>query len=147
MALPLWILRGLQMQTKHKCGLAALFSLATISIILDIVRTVGTLSETSTNFYLGAIYNIVEIELAVIVSTLVAYRTLFSTQRKRSSNHRSITPHPQGRVYTRTSTSLYAKEERWLRLDTITDDSFQHCKNVPIGRSIEDDKIMMRTVA
>jgi len=98
MALPLWMLRRLQMPIGQKIGLGALFSLATIGIIFDIVRTVYSIrAEAASFFYIAVLFDIIEIEIAVIISTLIAYRKLFGQHEKRSTSYRNL-------LYTRNTT-------------------------------------------
>ena len=93
------MLSSLQIQWKQKVGLIVLFSLAAIGIVLDILRTVVNLNATTDADALKeVVYNVVELELAVIISTLIAYRSLFSTQRNRSTSDR-ITPQGQRSRY------------------------------------------------
>ena len=83
MALPLWMLKGLQMPTSRKVGLGCLFCLAFVDITFDILRTVYTMDgETAT---LGTIWDTLEVQFAVIISCLPTYRSLFSTVRKREA--------------------------------------------------------------
>ena len=84
MALPLWMLKDLKVQTFQKIGLAFIFSLATVCVVLDIVRTVEALHSNQ------ALYTILEINFVVIISCLPSYRALASVaQKRRKSSKRS----------------------------------------------------------
>ena len=79
------------MHAKTKAGLALLFSLATIGIVFDIVRTVYTISAEATQFYYEAVlFDTIELGLAVIISTLVSYRHLFGEQKRKVKSGRRL---------------------------------------------------------
>ena len=83
MALPLYMLKGLQMPTSRKVGLGCLFCLAFVVIAVDIIRTVITIDGSPVT--LGTVLDFLEPQLAVIISCLPTYRSLFSTVRKREA--------------------------------------------------------------
>ena len=84
MALPLWMLHTLHMRLKQKIGSGALFSLATIGILAGIMRTVYSIrDQTSASICITVLLNILELELAVIISTLVTYRIVFNKDTKK----------------------------------------------------------------
>ena len=105
MLLPIWMLKALQMQSKQKYGLATLFSMAIIIVIFEIIRTAYTIrlySEPRPEpTYRVSVYTLMEAELAVIISALISYRPLFSTQRKRNAVHRYLSQHKGSRAYSR----------------------------------------------
>ena len=80
MALPLDMLKGLQMSTKAKIGLAGIFCLATITIAFDILRAIEILTK---NNHTGstALWTNLESAVAVIVSCLPSFRALLSPRK------------------------------------------------------------------
>ena len=113
MAFPLYVLKGLQMQTGQKLGLASVFCLAILVVIFDILRTVfsaksarGGAVRAST-----ALSDILEITIAVIVSCLPTYRTILTQkqkkkQRKTNGTYSNITGQEQHLVKTQPSLEL-----------------------------------------
>ena len=93
MALPLWMIKGLKMSRGQKIALGALFLLATIDILFDVVRVgVGIGGGIVTS---AAIFDVLEPVVAVIVSTLPTYRALFVVSRKKeSSSYNTLKPSP-----------------------------------------------------
>ena len=90
MAFPLYVLKALKMRMSQKIGLASVFCLAILVVVFDILRTIfsvisarGGAVGAST-----ALWDILEITIAVIVSCLPIYRTIF-TQRKRRQQGKS----------------------------------------------------------
>ena len=83
MALPLWMLKDLKIKARQKIGLAFIFSLATFIVALDILRTVEAASDNQ------ALFTVLEINFAVIVSCLPTYRALLAIGQKRSTNRPS----------------------------------------------------------
>ena len=79
MALPLWMLKDLKIRARQKLGLAFIFSLATFIVALDILRTVQAAANNQ------ALYTVLEINFAVIVSCLPTYRALLAIGQKRTS--------------------------------------------------------------
>ena len=87
MALPLYMLKGLQIPLRQKLGLAFLFSLAILSVGFDIARTIINVYGQGAAFpYIGRLLNLLEIDLVVIVSTLLPYCALL--RRRRNDNNR-----------------------------------------------------------
>lgn len=89
MALPLAMLKGLQMRTPVKLGLAGVFCFAIITIAFDILRAVETNTrggiEGST-----ALWTNLESAIAVIVSCLPSLVALFSPKNEQNrGRHRS----------------------------------------------------------
>ena len=82
MALPFWMLRELKVKRKQKLGLAFVFSLASFTVILDIVRTVEALSGNQD------LYTILELNFNVIVSCLPSYRALLKMENRKSSRNK-----------------------------------------------------------
>ena len=86
MAFPLYVLKGLQMQISQKLGLATVFCLAILIVIFDILRTIFS-AKSARGGAVGAstaLWDILEITIAVMVSCLPTYRTIF-TQRKQKN--------------------------------------------------------------
>jgi hypothetical protein len=82
MALPLWMLKKMQMSLFHKLGLAAIFLLATIDIVFDILRTYHTIGGTTS---LSVLWDILEPTIAVVVSTMPTYRALYTSVKREYS--------------------------------------------------------------
>ena len=77
------------MPSKQKLGLAVLFSLAILIVGCDVARTIINVDIYAKGMsapYIGGLLNLLEVELAVIVSTLVTFRALF---RKRDNSNKS----------------------------------------------------------
>jgi len=83
MALPLWMLKDLKIRPRQKIGLAFIFSLATFIVALDILRTVEAAAEHQ------ALFTVLEVNFAVIVSCLPTYRALLAIGQKRTTNKAS----------------------------------------------------------
>ena len=66
------MLKDLKIKLAQKIGLAFVFSLATICVVLDIVRTVEAIDSNQ------ALYTVLEINFVVIVSCLPTYRALLN---------------------------------------------------------------------
>ena len=81
MALPLWMLRGLKIRLSQKLGLIAIFSIAIVIVAFDILRTVKSIDGGA--FSESALYGILEMTIAVMISCLPTYRTLFGIESKR----------------------------------------------------------------
>ena len=113
MAFPLYVLKGLQMQTRQKLGLASVFCLAILVVIFDILRTVFS-ARSARGGAVGAstaLWDILEITVAVIVSCLPTYRTIItqknkSKQRKTNGAYSNITGQEQRLVKTQPSLEL-----------------------------------------
>ncbi|CAF9930985.1 MAG: hypothetical protein ALECFALPRED_004773 [Alectoria fallacina] len=93
MALPLAMLKDLQMRTPAKVGLAGVFCCAFITVAFDILRAVETDMkggvEGST-----ALWTNLESAIAVIVSCLPSFIALFSTKNDRKTG-RNVSPYKQ----------------------------------------------------
>lgn len=113
MAFPLYVLKGLQMQTRQKLGLASVFCLAILVVIFDILRTVFS-AKSARGGAVGAstaLWDILEITIAVIVSCLPTYRTILAQkkkrkQRKTNGTYSNITGQEQHLVKTQPSLEL-----------------------------------------
>ena len=82
MALPIWMLKGMQMPASRKAGLAAIFSIAITDVVFDIVRTSFTVNgETEVSPW--TVWDILEATVAVVVSALPSYRALFGNSKKK----------------------------------------------------------------
>ena len=124
MLLPIWMLRGLQMKPKQKYGLAALFSMAVIVMIFELVRTVLTIdtqSGSNKNVYTALIFTVLEVDLAVIISALMVYRTLF---RKRNTGYRSLPRPARMRSYPTTNGSAQIGDDRELYIPASSSELF-----------------------
>ena len=85
MVLPMCFLQGLKLQIGKKIGVASLFSLGLVVIVIDAIRLAtgdggGVVSQAS-------LYNALEPSIAVLVSCLPTYRSLFRSEPG-SSKHR-----------------------------------------------------------
>ena len=74
------MLRGLQMPTSRKVGLAVLFLIAITDVIFDITRTVYTINIKAVA--LDTTWDILESTIAVIVSSLPTYKALLGPTKK-----------------------------------------------------------------
>ena len=89
MALPLFMVWGLQLRKSQKLILAGIFSLGSVVAIFDILRTVESLE--SGTFSGVALWSSLEATIAVIVASLPLYRVLTSSKgRKSLMSHVSI---------------------------------------------------------
>ncbi|MDI1488104.1 MAG: hypothetical protein OHK93_007378 [Ramalina farinacea] len=102
MAFPLWVLSTLQMGLRQKLGLAAIFCLATLAIIFDILRTVISCSGGAVGAQ-GVFWDLCEANVAVLTSTLPIYRFLLSRRAWKRSSNRSG---PRGGLWYRGFVSL-----------------------------------------
>lgn len=85
MTLPLAMLKGLQMRTPIKVGLAGVFGCAFITIVFDILRAVKTDTEGGVQGS-TALWTNLECAIAVIVSCLPSLVALFSPKKKRNDS-------------------------------------------------------------
>ena len=83
MALPLYMLWGLQMRYGQKIGLVCVFSLGLVVAIFDILRTVESLA--SGTFSGVALWSSMEVTIAVIVASLPTYRTLLGIRTRKGT--------------------------------------------------------------
>lgn len=72
------------MHVGQKLGVGFLFSLGIIITIFEIVRTIK--SEGRSNFYEAAVYNIAHISVAIIVSSILVYRSFLTSHRRSKKN-------------------------------------------------------------
>lgn len=96
MALPIYMLSGLQLRKGQKIGLACVFSLGLVVAVFDILRTVESL--ISGTFSGVALWSSMEVSIAVIVASLPPYRTLLG-------------------IKTRKGTTRYISWDRYRQLD------------------------------
>ena len=82
MALPLWMLKNMQLPTSKKLGLASIFFLAFAIVVLDILRI--ALGDGGGIVSLASLWDVLEPSVAVIVSTLPTYRALLPSPEKSS---------------------------------------------------------------
>ena len=94
MALPLAMLRGLQMLTTTKIGLAGVFSLASFIIAFDILRTVESLLASNIVGF-NALWTNLECSIAVLVSALPSFVTLISSKKDRYHGRRGSPDRPR----------------------------------------------------
>ncbi|KAL9585912.1 MAG: hypothetical protein Q9212_001229 [Teloschistes hypoglaucus] len=78
MALPIYMIRKLQMTWVKKISLAAVFGVILITIAVDLLRTAQTLNP-NTGLY-SPLYYILEASLTVIASCLPTYKALLRTR-------------------------------------------------------------------
>ena len=112
MALPLAMLKGLQMRTPVKLGLAGVFCFAFITIAFDILRAM----ETNTKGGIKgstALWTNLESAIAVIVSCLPSLTALFSPKNEPSGGRhrgpyrqRSLAISDSAKLYLNTGCSL-----------------------------------------
>ena len=105
MALPLAMLKGLQMRTPVKLGLAGVFCFAIITIAFDILRAVETNTkggiEGST-----ALWTNLESTIAVIVSCLPSLVAMFNPKNEQRGGRHS-SPYRQRSLAIANSAELY----------------------------------------
>ncbi len=83
MALPLAMLKGLQMRTPVKVGLAGVFCCAFITVVFDVLRAVETDTKGGVKGS-TALWTNLESAVAVIVSCLPSLTALFSPKNDRN---------------------------------------------------------------
>lgn len=83
MALPIYMLLGLQMRKGQKAGLAGVFCLGLVVVVFDILRTVESL--VSGTFSGVALWSSMEVSMAVIVASLPPYRTLLGNKTRKGT--------------------------------------------------------------
>lgn len=105
MVLPLAMLKGLQMRTPVKVGLAGVFGCAFITIGFDILRAVKTDTEGEVQGS-TALWTNLESAVAVIVSCLPSLVALFSPQNKRN-DWKNPGPYRQRSLVVSKSAKLY----------------------------------------
>ena len=137
MAFPLYVLKGLQMQTRQKWGLASVFCLAILVVIFDILRTVFS-AKSARGGAVGAstaLWDILEITIAVIVSCLPAYRTILTQrkqrkQRKTNGTYSNITGQEQRLVKAQPSLEL-------ANVENATNVDETRMKNILAGHNVD----------
>ena len=82
MALPLYMVWGLQLRKSQKLVLAGIFSLGSVVAIFDILRTVESLE--SGTFSGVALWSSLEVTIAVIVASLPLYRVVLSRKGRKN---------------------------------------------------------------
>ena len=117
----------MQIKPKQKYGLVALFSTAVIIMIFEIARTVLTIhlqSGAAKNIYDLLIFTVLEVDLAVIISALMVYRTLLGSRQKRNAGYGNLS-HPKP-VPPHTTTGEFANvgSEHELHDSTVSSESF-----------------------
>ncbi|KAI4110553.1 MAG: hypothetical protein LQ345_006978 [Seirophora villosa] len=86
MALPLYMLSGLQLRPTQKAILGGVFSLGLVVPIVDILRTVESLE--SGTFSGVALWSSLEVTIAVIVASLPLYRVLLTPKGRNNIRSR-----------------------------------------------------------
>ena len=81
MLLPLGMLGRLQMRLIHKVGLAAIFGCSLIIVALELLRTIESLKGGATS--LNTLWTNLETSIAVIVSCIPSYATIFNLRKER----------------------------------------------------------------
>ena len=80
-ALPLFMLRRLQMSSVHKWCLAGIFAIIVLDMLFDLLRAVYSLdSLLKKNLFANVAWAVCEPAVAVIVCALPSYRSLLRTQ-------------------------------------------------------------------
>ena len=80
------MLRSLRIVKSQKLGLAAIFAIVIIDIVLDILRTVYTNSAILNQYFdLNAAWDLCEPNIAVIVCSLPSYRMLLAKKSSESA--------------------------------------------------------------
>lgn len=80
MALPFKLLYTVKITTKQKLGLAGVFGIATIIIVVAIVRAVEITTRARTDAVLLTVWSIVESTVSVIVGCLPVFKSLFTNR-------------------------------------------------------------------
>jgi hypothetical protein len=80
--LPIWMLRNLRITFVQKLGLSCLFALAASDIIIEIPRTVYSITYSS--LQMTVVLSMLEASIAVMVCGLPMYRGLFGVAVQRS---------------------------------------------------------------
>ena len=145
MAFPLYVLKGLQMQISQNLGLASVFCLAILVVIFDILRTVFS-AKSARGGAVGAstaLWDILEITIAVIVSCLPTYRAILTRkksrkQRKNNGTYSYITGQEQRLVRTQPSLEL-------VNVESATNTNQTNMKKMLAGRNV--DAFSTHTVA
>ena len=101
--LPIAMVWNLKMSKTVKIGLYFLFSLAAIIIVFEIFRVFYAIhGENTSELYLGVLFEILEYEIALIISTLVPYRKLLTKDNLRRFTGRS-TGRSSGKLWSRSA--------------------------------------------
>lgn len=148
MALPLFMIYGLQLRTSQKIVLGGALSLGFVVAIFDILRTVESLAAGT--FSGVALWSSLEVTIAVIVSSLPLYRVLITSKGRRNLVTRFSVDHSK-----RTETSRTGSERNLFdikgsptkpsistfREDLETQDSelFKYCggtQQVPLAKIV-----------
>lgn len=107
------MLRKLQMRGAQKLGLAALFLMAAIVIFFDIARI--AVGDGGGAISLASLWNMLEPTAAVIISSLIPFRTLFTRKKSRSTkSYRTIDPAAGSRTLVGKSAASYELDKQNL---------------------------------
>ena len=77
------MLQGLKINRPQKVALGFIFSLATVCVVLDIVRVIEAVNQNQD------LYTIIEINFVVIISCLPTYRALVGMNKRKESRRPS----------------------------------------------------------
>ena len=128
MALPLCMLRTLQMPRKQKIGLAAVFLLGLVDLAFDIIRVYHTVHVAGTGSW--AIWDILEPCIAVITSALPPYKILLASSRvQRFSALKKPSPEPS------------QNNESTKRQSSAASDSTRRQTSDPYSKYWDDEKL------
>ena len=138
MALPLSVLWGLQMRTAQKVGLACVFGVAMFVVIFDIIRTVISVRGGAVGAQ-SALWDILEATVAVIVSSLPSYRSVFiSSKRHKTSTYLDLAHQKrltQARTTTQPSTQPSIELSSAEKLVGITKETYQAAQGAFTGHN------------
>lgn len=79
----MWMLKKIRVSWAQKLGLAITFSLGLIIVALDVVRTI--ISVCKTDVSVASVCDVVVVCMAIIVSSLPAYRALLDQDNRRKT--------------------------------------------------------------
>ena len=95
-ALPIVMLRRLQISMVHKIGLGFVFFLVAVDIVFDLLRTVYTLDADASSFPdANTVWALCEPTIAVMICALPSYRSLLPKRSKPSPQSYEELHHPQ----------------------------------------------------
>ena len=122
LALPLAMIRRLHVSKEQKIGIAAVFALVVVDIVMGIIRNTAWIlahldkEPSEASIIIATVMAICEPNIAVIVCALPAYGVLLPTVRKRKTQQRKMQQN-QARVADRAprlSTLPLAREEDFM---------------------------------
>ena len=125
MALPLFMVWGLQLRKSQKLVLAGIFSLGSVVAIFDILRTVESLE--SGTFSGVALWSSLEVTVAVIVASLPHYRTLLSIKGRKSLISYVSIGHSKTMSDIQTAVERKSSDDRSLRTNRPSVGTYREC--------------------